>query len=174
MSYRNPKQIVDTQSGQYIREMQRSLADTYSKYTGSIKQEFEKRAKLNAKIVADSQERVNKASNEINQVANANKAIDFDQMYDNLDTYNKYMQINPAKRTREMNLFISNMDNSGLENRSNAHLEASLVFISPRVFRMRPMNLGRKVCMGVDKFKNIFLGVKVCKLKYLRLPSTKV
>jgi hypothetical protein len=63
---------------------------------------------------------------------------------------------------------------SGLENRSNAHLEASLVFKSPRVFRMRPMNLGRKVCMGVDKFKNIFLGVKVCKLKYLRLPSTKI
>jgi hypothetical protein len=39
---------------------------------------------------------------------------------------------------------------------------------------MRPMNLGRKVCMGVDEFKNIFLGVKVCKLKYLRLPSTKI
>ena len=113
MSYRNPKQIVDTQSGQYVREMQRSLADTSSKYFTSAKQEFERRAKLNAKIVADSQERVNKISNQVNQVANANKAINFDQMYDNLDTYNKYMQINPAKRTREMNLFISNMDNSG-------------------------------------------------------------
>ena len=119
MSYRNPKQIVDTQSGQYVRELQKSLADTSSKYFTSAKQEFERRAKLNAKIVADSQERVNKASNEINQVANANKAIDFDQMYDNLDTYNKYMQINPAKRTREMNLFISNMDNSGTNLKNN-------------------------------------------------------
>ncbi len=119
MSYRNPKQIVDTQSGQYVREMQRSLADTSSKYFASAKKEYERRAKLNAKIVADSQERVNKASNEINQVASANKAINFDQMYDNLDTYNKYMQINPAKRTREMNLFISNMDNSGTNLKNN-------------------------------------------------------
>ena len=119
MSYRNPKQIVDTQSGQYVREMQKSLADTSSKYFTSVKQEFERRAKLNAEIVADSQKRVNKASNEINQVANANKAINFDQMYDNLDTYNQYMQINPAKRTREMNLFISNMDNSGTNLKNN-------------------------------------------------------
>ena len=119
MSYRNPKQIVDTQSGQYVRELQKSLADTSSKYFTSAKQEFERRAKLNAKIVADSQKRVNKASNEINQVASANKAINFDQMYDNLDTYNKYMQINPAKRTREMNLFISNMDNSGTNLKNN-------------------------------------------------------
>ena len=119
MSYRNPKQIVDTQSGQYVRELQKSLADTSSKYFTSAKQEFERRAKLNAEIVADSQKRVNKASNEINQVASANKAINFDQMYDNLDTYNKYMQINPAKRTREMNLFISNMDNSGTNLKNN-------------------------------------------------------
>ena len=119
MSYRNPKQIIDTQSGQYVRELQKSLADTSSKYFTSAKQEFERRAKLNAEIVADSQKRVNKASNEINQVASANKAINFDQMYDNLDTYNKYMQINPAKRTREMNLFISNMDNSGTNLKNN-------------------------------------------------------
>ncbi len=119
MSYRNPKQIVDTQSGQYVRELQESLADTSSKYFTSAKKEYEKRAKLNAKIVADSQKRVNKASNEINQVASDNKAINFDQMYDNLDTYNKYMQINPAKRTREMNLFISNMDNSGTNLKNN-------------------------------------------------------
>tara|TARA_R110002153_G_scaffold5296_3_gene24880 strand:- start:2907 stop:4241 length:1335 start_codon:yes stop_codon:yes gene_type:complete len=119
MSYRNPKQIVDTQSGQYVRELQKSLADTSSKYFTSAKQEFERRAKLNAEIVADSQKRVNKASNEINQVANANKTINFDQMYDNLDTYNEYMQINPAKRTREMNLFISNMDNSGTNLKNN-------------------------------------------------------
>jgi len=119
MSYRNPKQIVDTQSGQYVREMQKSLADTSSKYFINAKKEYERRAKLNAQIVADSQKRVNKASNEINQVASANKAINFDQMYDNLDTYNKYMQINPAKRTREMNLFISNMDNSGTNLKNN-------------------------------------------------------
>ena len=55
MSYRNPKQIVDTQSGQYVRELQKSLADTSSKYFTSAKQEFERRAKLNAEIVADSQ-----------------------------------------------------------------------------------------------------------------------
>jgi hypothetical protein len=30
MSYRNPKQIVDTQSGQYVRELQKSLAYKYS------------------------------------------------------------------------------------------------------------------------------------------------
>ena len=119
MSYRNPKQIVDTQSGQYIREMQKSLADTSSKYFINAKKEYERRAKLNAEIVADSQKRVNKISNQVNQVASANKAINFDQMYDNLDTYNKYMQINPAKRTREMNLFISNMDNSGTNLKNN-------------------------------------------------------
>ena len=119
MSYRNPKQIVDTQSGQYVRELQKSLADTYSGVASEQKKEYERRAKLNAEIVADSQKRVNKISNEINQVANANKTIDFDQMYDNLDTYNQYMKINPAKRTKEMSLFIRNMDNSGTNAKNN-------------------------------------------------------
>ena len=34
-------------------------------------------------------------------------------MYDLLDEYGQYMKINPSKRTREMNAFINNMDNSG-------------------------------------------------------------
>jgi len=114
MSYRNPKQIVDTQSGQYVRDMQKSLADTFSKYSGSINTIMKEQAKSNDALAAESQKRVNRISSEVNQVANANKAINFDQMYDNLDTYNQYMQVNPAKRTREMNLFISNMNNSGI------------------------------------------------------------
>ena len=114
MSYRNPKQIVDTQSGQYIRDMQKSLADTFSKYSGSINTIMKEQAKRNDALAAESQKRVNRISGQVNQVANANKAINFDQMYANLDTYDQYMKINPAKRTREMNLFIRGMDNSGI------------------------------------------------------------
>ena len=113
MSYRNPKQIVDTQSGQYMRDLQKSLAGTFSDYASEEKKEYERRAKLNEQIVAKSQERINRISGQINQVANANKTTNFDQMYDLLDEYGQYMKINPSKRTREMNAFINNMDNSG-------------------------------------------------------------
>lgn len=113
MSYRNPKQIVDTQSGQYIRDLQKSLAGTFSNYASEVKKEYERRAKLNEQVVAKSQERINRISGQINQVANANKTTNFDQMYDLLDEYGQYMKVNPSKRTREMNAFINNMDNSG-------------------------------------------------------------
>ena len=113
MSYRNPKQIVDTQSGQYMRDLQKSLAGTFSDYASEEKKEYERRAKLNEQVVAKSQERINRISGQINQVANANKTTNFDQMYDLLDEYGQYMKINPSKRTREMNAFINNMDNSG-------------------------------------------------------------
>ena len=113
MSYRNPKQIVDTQSGQYMRDLQKSLAGTFSNYASEVKKEYERRAKLNEQIVAKSQERINRISGQINQVANANKTTNFDQMYDLLDEYGQYMKVNPSKRTREMNAFINNMDNSG-------------------------------------------------------------
>lgn len=113
MSYRNPKQIVDTQSGQYMRDLQKSLAGTFSDYASEQKKEYERRAKLNEEVVAKSQERINRISGQINQVANANKTTNFDQMYDLLDEYGEYMKINPSKRTREMNSFITNMDNSG-------------------------------------------------------------
>ena len=42
MSYRNPKQIVDTQSGQYMRDLQKSLAGTFSNYASEVKKEYEK------------------------------------------------------------------------------------------------------------------------------------
>ena len=113
MSYKNPKQIIDTQSGQYMRDLQKSLAGTYSDYASEEKKEYERRAKLNEQVVAKSQERINRISGQINQVANANKTTNFDQMYDLLDEYGQYMKINPSKRTREMNAFINNMDNSG-------------------------------------------------------------
>ena len=113
MSYRNPKQIVDTQSGQYMRDLQKSLAGTFSNYASEVKKEYERRAKLNEQVVAKSQERINRISGQINQVANANKTTNFDQMYDLLDEYGQYMKVNPSKRTREMNAFINNMDNSG-------------------------------------------------------------
>ena len=113
MSYRNPKQIVDTQSGQYVRDLQKSLAGTFSDYASEQKKEYERRAKLNEEVVAKSQERINRISGQLNQVANANKATNLDQMYDLLDEYGEYMKINPSKRTREMNSFITNMDNSG-------------------------------------------------------------
>lgn len=113
MSYRNPKQIIDTQSGQYVRDLQKSLADTYSSVASEQKKEYERRAKLNEEVVAKSQERINRISGQLNQVANANKSTNFDQMYDLLDEYGQYMKINPSKRTREMNSFITNMDNSG-------------------------------------------------------------
>jgi len=32
MSYRNPEQVVDTQSGQYIRQMQQSVASSFENY----------------------------------------------------------------------------------------------------------------------------------------------
>ena len=36
MSYTNPKQYIDTQSGQYIREMQKSVASSYGKMASGI------------------------------------------------------------------------------------------------------------------------------------------
>ena len=42
MSYRNPKQIVDTQSGQYMRDLQKSLAGTFSDYASEVEKRIRK------------------------------------------------------------------------------------------------------------------------------------
>ena len=89
MSYRNPKQIVDTQSGQYVRDMQKSLSDTFSKYSSGIntiidkkakklEEQLEEEAKSSALFRADRAKYNNKVSSDINQLANKNKSISFE------------------------------------------------------------------------------------------------
>ena len=89
MSYRNPKQIVDTQSGQYVRDMQKSLSDTFSKYSSGIntiinkkakklEEQLEEEAKSSALFRADRAKYTNKVSSDINQLANKNKSISFE------------------------------------------------------------------------------------------------
>jgi hypothetical protein len=113
MSYRNPQQVVDTQSSQHIQKMQESVSRSFGKFADDATKEYERRAALNREIIKESQQKVNAISGKINQVASENESINFDQMRDNLNTYHEYMQIRPADRSADMNLFISGMNTSG-------------------------------------------------------------
>ena len=42
MSYRNPEQVVDTQSGQYVRQMQQSVASSFEKLANKVSAEIKK------------------------------------------------------------------------------------------------------------------------------------
>ena len=125
MSYRNPTQNVDTKSGQYIREMQQSLAQSTVGALNEIKKQqkeakekeqrdLELRRLENIKAEKAKSNLLFKYRNELNQVSIKNPGIDFKETSKRLladlgEGFNKY-GTEPYGWPDEFSTFVSNMN----------------------------------------------------------------
>ena len=113
MSYRNPEQVVDTQSGQYIRQMQQSVASSFEKLANKISAENKERARKNEIIIKEAEKRSEAAAQSIYQAQSKNKSIDFNGLNDQIDILNSIYKIPPNERSQEDKNFIRNMQYAG-------------------------------------------------------------
>jgi hypothetical protein len=113
MSYTNPKQYLDTQSGQYIREMQQSVAKSFGQYASKVAEEYKKRDLENKKIKKEADVRTNAARNAIYQAKSKNSSIDFESLNSELDKMNQILRYDPATLTPKQRSFLTGMENMG-------------------------------------------------------------
>ena len=113
MSYRNPEQVVDTQSGQYIRQMQQSVASSFEKLSNKISAENKERARKNEIMVREAEKRSEAAAQSIYQAQSKNKSIDFNGLNEQVDILNSIYKIPANERSQEDKNFIRNMQYAG-------------------------------------------------------------
>jgi len=113
MSYRNPTQNVDTQSGQYVRQMQQSVAGSFEKLSNKLAADFKEKARKNELIIKDAEKRSEAAAQSIFQAQSKNSSIDFNGLNEQVNMLNDVYKINPTERTQEQKNFIRNMNNAG-------------------------------------------------------------
>ena len=113
MSYTNPKQYIDTQSGQYIREMQQSVARSFGQYASKVAEEYKKRDLENKKIKKAANLRTDAARNAIYQAKSKNSSIDFESLNSELDKMNQILKYDPATLTPKQRSFLTGMENMG-------------------------------------------------------------
>ena len=111
MSYENPNQVIDTQSGQNLARMQQSIGSSFDKFATSKKTEWDRRAEANRKITDAANKRATTAQNSAIAEASKNKSINFDGINDVINKGNDILLKNPKNRTAEDRAYISNMDN---------------------------------------------------------------
>ena len=113
MSYRDPKQYIDTQSMQIQQNLQRTLANVGSQTVASINKVHEENAKKVEAIRANADARVEKAKNSIIQVQSKNPTTDFGDLNTQLEVMNGILLKDPTKRTAEEKTFITSMQSIG-------------------------------------------------------------
>jgi hypothetical protein len=113
MSYRSPEQVVDTQSGQYIRQMQQSVASSFEKLSNKISAENKERARKNEIMVREAEKRSEAAAQSIYQAQSKNKSIDFNGLNEQVDILNSIYKIPANERSQEDKNFIRNMQYAG-------------------------------------------------------------
>ena len=113
MSYRNPKQVVDTQSGQYVREMQQSLSNTTNKTIQGLNNIYLENQKQIKKIANEAAEATSKIENAVFQVQSKNSTIEFDALNGQLNEYSDLKKQDPTKLTNKQRNFMRSMENIG-------------------------------------------------------------
>ena len=113
MSYRNPTQYIDRQSGQIEQNLQKTLAGIGTGVVASINKIHADNAAKTAAIRAEADKRVADAQNSIMQTQSKNPTADFGDLDSQLDLMNKLLMKDPAKRTAEEKTFINSMENIG-------------------------------------------------------------
>lgn len=113
MSYRNPEQVVDTQSGQYIRQMQQSVAGSFEKLANKISADNKERARKNEIMIREAEKRSEAAAQSIYQAQSKNKSIDFNGLNEQVDILNSIYKIPANERSQEDKNFIRNMQYAG-------------------------------------------------------------
>ena len=113
MSYRNPTQYIDRQSGQIEQNLQKTLAGIGTGVVSSINKIHAANAAKTAEIRAEADKRVAAAQNSIMQTQSKNPTADFGDLDSQLDLMNKLLMKDPAKRTAEEKTFINSMETIG-------------------------------------------------------------
>ena len=118
MSYRNPTQHIDRQSGQIEQNLQKTLANIGTGVVSSINKIHADNAAKTAAIRAEADKRVADAQNSIMQTQSKNPTADFEDLNEQLNLMNGLLMKDPAKRTATEKTFINSMENIG-ENMAN-------------------------------------------------------
>jgi len=113
MSYRNPKQYIDTQSMQIQQDLQKTLANVGSQTVANINKIHEENAKKVEAIRANADAIVEKAQNSIIQAQSKNPTADFGDLQPQLSKMNNLLLKDPTKRTAEEKTFITSMQSIG-------------------------------------------------------------
>ncbi len=118
MSYRNPTQYIDRQSGQIEQNLQKTLSSIGTGIVSSINKIHAANAAKTAAIRAEADKRVADAQNSIMQTQSKNPTADFGDLDTQLEVMNGILLKDPAKRTASEKTFVNNMENIG-ENMAN-------------------------------------------------------
>lgn len=113
MSYRNPTQYIDRQSGQIEQNLQKTLAGIGTGVVASINKIHADNAAKTAAIRAEADKRVADAQNSIMQTQSKNPTADFGDLDMQLEVMNGILLKDPAKRTAEEKTFVNSMENIG-------------------------------------------------------------
>lgn len=113
MSYRDPKQYIDTQSMQIQQNLQKTLANVGSQTVANVNKIHEENTKKVEAIRADADARVEKAQNSIIQAQAKNPTADFGDLNKQLKLMNSLLLKDPTKRTAEEKTFITSMQSIG-------------------------------------------------------------
>jgi len=113
MSYRNPTQHIDRQSGQIEQNLQKTLAGIGTGVVSSINKIHADNAAKTAAIRAEADKRVADAQNSIMQTQSKNPTADFGDLDEQLNLMNRLLMKDPAKRTASEKTFINSMENIG-------------------------------------------------------------
>jgi len=118
MSYRNPTQYIDKQSGQIEQNLQKTLSGIGTGIVSSINKIHADNAAKTAAIRAEADKRVADAQNSIMQTQSKNPTADFGDLDTQLEVMNGILLKDPAKRTASEKTFVNSMENIG-ENMAN-------------------------------------------------------
>ncbi len=113
MSYTNPTQYIDRQSGQIEQNLQKALAGIGTGLVTSINKIHAANAAKTAEIRAEADKRVAAAQNSIMQTQSKNPTADFGDLDMQLEVMNSILLKDPAKRTAEEKTFVNSMETIG-------------------------------------------------------------
>ena len=113
MSYRDPKQYIDTQSMQIQQNLQKTLANVGSQTVANVNKIHEENAKKVEEIRAAADARVEKAQNSIIQTQSKNPTADFGDLQPQLSRMNAILLKDPTKRTAAEKTFVTSMSSIG-------------------------------------------------------------
>ena len=88
MSYRNPKQFIDTQSGQHYVNLIKTISKAGSDYTKTVVARNKEIADRNNKIISEANEKEQAILNEYGNVTAGNPSFDYGE------GFNKYIDSN--------------------------------------------------------------------------------
>lgn len=149
MSYRNPKQVVDTQSGQYVREMQQSLSNTTNKTIQGLSNIYLENQKKIKEIANEAAEATTKIENAVFQTKSKNSTIQFDSLNNQLNKFSDLKKQDPTKLTNKQRNFMRSMENIGTTMKNGlANTTASAISFKEQTDK----GLGKDG--GNDEFRN--------------------